>query len=89
MLIPDLHNLAIPFLRCHQQLSFARVVAGWFFDINMLPGAKIKNGHRSMPGIGSRDRNRVDVSGVEYVAEVAGSGRGVLQDILGFCRELS
>src|SRR4029077_999001 len=46
LLRAHLYELSIFLLRLHQHLSLGRIVAAWFFHIDMLTGLQPGNGHR-------------------------------------------
>src|SRR5271156_6070523 len=76
LLSPHLHELLILLLSLHQERPFGRVVAAGLFYIDALTRLQPGNGHRSMPVVGSGDRDSVHILLLKDVAKVlVGRGR--------------
>ena len=70
LLCAHLHQLSIFLLHRHEQRSFGRVMAARLFDIHVLTCLHARNGHRRMPMIGRRNRDRVHVLQLQDAAKV-------------------
>src|ERR1019366_1038815 len=88
LLIPHLHQLAVLLLRLNEQLSLARIMARWVFDVDMLAGLQSKHSHRRMPVVGSSDADRVHILRLKRLAEVAFSNGRIAQRLCRACGEL-
>ena len=69
-LAPHLHDAVVPPRSRDGQLSFTRIVAAGFFDIDMLAGRACQNRGRGMPMVRRGDDQGVDRLIVENLAEI-------------------
>jgi hypothetical protein len=68
--------LAVLSLSFDKKRAFSRIVATRFFNIDVLAGLKLSDGHRSVPVVGSGYDDGVYVFGNKEFAKVFGSGWG-------------
>ena len=77
-----LDALVVFFLGFDEQSAFGGIVAAGLFYVDMLAGAEAIDGERSVPMVGRRDGDGVDVLGGEHLAEVFVGFSGVAEVIL-------
>jgi hypothetical protein len=71
LLVANLNHLAVFLLRGDEQFTFAGVLAGRFFYIDMLARLEAVNSERGVPVVGRGDGDGVDVLRLKGFAEVA------------------
>ena len=82
LLIADLDELAVFFLRFDEQLALAGVLAGGLFDVDVLAGLEAVDGHGGVPVVGHGDGDDVDVFGFEELPAIP-FGLGCVAELLG------
>lgn len=70
LLASHLDQLAVAPLRRYQNLALHRIVTARLLDVDMLPCLQTRDCHRSVPVIGGRDGDDIDILRFQYLPEI-------------------